>query len=101
MVLEHITTDGKTKHEVDLVNKKHVVTDLSDKSMSDKKWGTQQKFVEKLINKEIEKVESRIIRQKTTIGECIRYNKLDALDVTEKLITKNESKLEYLKNYVY
>ncbi len=98
MVLEHITTDGKTKHEVDLVNKKHVVTDLSDKSMSDKKWGTQQKFVEKLINKEIEKVESRIIRQKTTIGDCIRYNKLDALDVTEKLITKNESKLKYLKN---
>jgi hypothetical protein len=57
--------------------------------------------VEKLIKKEIEKVESRIIRQKTTIGECIRYNKLEALDVTEKMITKNESKLEYLKNYVY
>jgi len=101
MILEHTTTDGKTKHQVDLVDKKHVITNLEDNSMSTKKWGTQQKFVEKLIVKEIEKIESKIYQQKVTIGECIRYNKLEGIENTESRIKKNESKLDYLKSYVY
>jgi len=103
MVLKHTTTDGKTQHEVDLHEKTHVVTveELDGETVTNKKWGTQQKFVEKLISKEIEKIQDKIKVQKRTIGECHYYNKLEGIEITEKLMEKNITKLKYLEEYVY
>jgi hypothetical protein len=103
MVLKHTTTDGMTNHEVDLHEKTHVVTteDLEGETVTKKKWGTQQKFVEKLISKEIEKVEDRIKIQKRTIGECMYYNKMEGIEVTQRMLEQNKEKLKYLQEYVY
>lgn len=101
MVLEHITTDGKTRHEVDLEEKKHVIEDLEDHSLVTKKWGTQQKFVEKLISKQIERVEEKIMSQKMTISDCYKYNSLTGIESTQKKLEENIEILDYLKSYDY
>jgi hypothetical protein len=104
VILKHTTTDGKTHHLVDLTIKKHIVESVDadgDSYTVNKKWGTQQKFVEKLIKKEIEKVKTRISVQKHTIGECKHYNRMSGIEITEKKLKLNEQKLHYLENYVY
>lgn len=103
MVLKHTTTDGNTNHEIDLHEKTHIVTtiDIEGEAMVKKKWGTQQKFVEKLISKEINKIEDRIKTQKKTIGECVHYNKMEGMEITQRLLEDNKGKLKYLQEYVY
>src|SRR5210317_924547 len=105
VILKHKTTDGKTYHEVDIINKKHKVTTLetstTEEFTSTKKWGSQQKFVEKLIVKEIESIEGRMLVQKKTIADCHYYKSTSHLDITEKRLTENRELLEYLKTYEY
>ena len=101
MVLEHTTTDGKTRHEIDLEEKKHVIENLEDHSLTTKKWGTQQKFVEKLITKQIDKVQEKIMSQKMTIADCYKYNTLTGIESTQKKLGDNLETLEYLKSYEY
>ncbi len=103
VILKHTTTDGKTLHEVDLVNKKHTVTTQPDgvEKKVTKRWGTQEKFIDKLINKEIDKVKGRISVQKKTIGECIHYNKMDGIEVTQNKLSINEELLEFLTSFKY
>lgn len=105
VILKHKTTDGKTYHEVDLTNKKHRVTTLETSSTeeftSTKKWGTQQKFVEKLILNEIKTVEGRMLVQKKTIADCIYYKSEDNLDVTKRKLEENKELIVFLKTYEY
>ncbi len=105
VIIKHKTTDGTTYHEIDLSNKKHKVTTLetnnTDEFTSTKKWGTQQKFVEKLILKEIDIIEERMLVQKKTIADCIYYNSESHLDVTKRKLEENKELIEFLKTYKY
>ncbi len=105
VILKHKTTDGKTYHEVDIVNKKHKVITLETSSTeeftSTKKWGSQQKFVEKLIVKEIESIEGRMLVQKKTIADCIYYKSEGNLDVTKRRLEENKELIAFLKSYEY
>ena len=103
VILTHKTTDGKTLHEVDLNNKKHYVITYPDgiETRSAKRWGSQQKLVERLIEKEIDKVKDRIGIQKNTIGECIHYNKMDGIEITQNKLKINEELLEFLTSFEY
>jgi hypothetical protein len=105
VILKHKTTDGTTIHEVDIINNKHKVitleTTTTDEFTSTKKWGSQQKFVEKLVLKEIEDVESRMLVQKKTIADCIYYKSEGNLEVTKRRLDENRELLEFLKDYKY
>lgn len=105
VILKHKTTDGKTYHEVDIINKKHIVITLettkTEEFTSTKKWGSQQKFVEKLVSDEIKEVESKMLVQKKTIADCIYYNSEGNLDITKKRLEENKELLEFLQTYEY
>lgn len=105
VILKHKTTDGTTYHEVDIINKKHKVTTLETSTTEEftatKKWGSQQKFVEKLVQKEIETVEGRMLVQKKTIADCIYYKSEGNLDVTKRRLNENRELLEFLTTYEY
>lgn len=101
VILKHKTTDGKSFHEVDLVNKKHTVTTYPDgvEKIVSKKWGTQEKFINNLIDKEITKIKDKITIQKNTIGECIHYNKMDGIEITQNKLKSNQELLEFLISF--
>jgi transcriptional regulator NrdR family protein len=105
VIIKHTTTDGNTYHEVDLSNRKHRVTTLetseSEEFTSTKKWGSQEKFVDKLVLKEIESVEAKMLIQKKTIADCIYYKSEDHLDVTKRKLDENRELLEFLKTFNY
>jgi hypothetical protein len=104
VIIKHDTTDGSTHHEINLSTRKHKVTTLDSndlESTSTKKWGSQQKFVEKLILKEIEKVEGKMLIQKKTIADCIYYKSEDHLEVTKRRLKENKEIIEFLKTYEY
>jgi hypothetical protein len=104
-ILKHKTTDGMTYHEVDIINKKHKVTTLetttTEEHSTNKKWGTQQKFVEKLVLNEISVVEEKMLVQKKTIADCIYYGSESNLDITKIKLNKNRELLEFLTTYEY
>jgi hypothetical protein len=103
VILKHKTSDGTSYHEVDLVNRKYKITtletELIDESITTKKWGPQQNFIDKLILKEIESLNDKMFTQKMTIAECIRYNSEDNLDITKEKLNMNRERLEFLKKY--
>lgn len=99
MIIKHTTTDGNTYHEIDLGECKHMVTE--NEVTVNKRWGTQQKLVERLVVSEIKKVNEHINTQKMTIGQCIKYGRLDNLDITREKLNLNEGKIEYLISYEY
>ena len=105
VILKHKTTDGTTYHEVDIINKKHKVTTLetptTEEHSANKKWGTQQKFVETLIKKEMETVEEKMLIQKKTIADCIYYKSEGNLDITKRRLEENKELIEFLKIYEY
>jgi hypothetical protein len=106
VIIKHKTSDGKTNHEVNLTDKKHTVVTEDNTAVDgfvsvNKRWGTQQKLVEKMISNEIELVNEKMLVQKKTINECIYYNSTSNLEPTRKALEKNEEKLNYLKEYVY
>ena len=104
-ILKHKTVDGKTYHEVDIINEKHIVITLETTQTEEfttiKKWGTQQKFIEKLVLDEIKDLESKMLIQKKTISECIKYNTTGNLDITKKRLETNKELLEFLQTYEY
>jgi transcriptional regulator NrdR family protein len=105
VIIKHTTTDGKTYHEVDLSNRKHRVTTLetsdTEEYTSTKKWGSQQKFVDKLVLKEIETVEDKMLVQKKTIADCIYYKSESHLEITKRKLSENRELLEFLKTFDY
>ena len=89
VILKHKTTDGTTYHEIDI------------EFSSNKKWGSQQKFVEKLILKEIKSLEGKMLIQKTTIADCVQYKSEGNLDITYEKLSNNRDRLEFLSSYEY
>jgi hypothetical protein len=104
-ILKHTTSDGHTHHEVDIINKKHKVitlaTDDVKESSTTEKWGTQQKFVEKLVMKAIEVIGEKMVEQKKTIADCETYNSMGNLGVTRKRLDMNRELLVFLNTYEY
>ena len=105
VILKHKTTDGTIYHEVDIIKKKHKVTTLETPTTEEftvtKKWGSQRKFIEKLVLKEIETIEGKMLIQKKTIADCIHYKSEGNLDVTKRRLNKNRELLEFLTTYEY
>jgi hypothetical protein len=105
VILKYTTTNGTTYHEVDLIKKKHKVTILETETVvetsTNKKWGSQENFVEGLISKEITTLEGKILVQKTTIADCIRYKSEDHLHVTKRKLDENRERLTFLTSYEF